>query len=335
MRAIEIQNGFGLQNLALVERPEPRPDCGSVLVRIKAASLNYRDLMMAKGLYNPKQPLPLIPVSDGAGEVIEVGEGVSRFRVGDRVACNVVQRWISGEPSLPTLRGSTLGGPLDGVLTEEMVVPEKGLVRIPEHLSFEEAATLPCAGLTAWNALITGSLKPGNSLVVQGTGGVSIFALQFGLLMGARVIVTSSSDEKLQRALALGAHEGINYRTSPDWEKRVKELTGGAGADQIIEVGGALTLPQSMRAVRPGGQISLIGVLAGSGEVNPVPIFMLNLRVHGIFVGHREMFEDMNRAIGLHRLHPVVDSVFQFPEARPAFELMERGGHFGKIVIRI
>jgi NADPH:quinone reductase-like Zn-dependent oxidoreductase len=303
---------------------------------MRAASLNYRDLLTVRGQYNPKQKLPLIPCSDGAGEVMEVGEGVTRVRPGDRVCANFAQRWLAGEPTREKLR-STLGGPLDGVLAEQIVLSAEGVVPVPDHLSDEEAATLPCAALTAWTALVTeGGLTAGDSVLLQGTGGVSIFALQFAKLLGLRVIITSSSDEKLARARQLGADEGINYRQTPDWAARVKELTGGTGVDHVVEVGGAGTLKQSLQAVRLGGAVSLIGVLAGNALELPLPlIFMQRVRVQGLLVGSREGFEAMNRAIVLHRLRPVIDRVFPWEETRAALELMDRGGHFGKICLRM
>lgn len=334
MRVFQIQSAFGLDNLVSVERPEPVAGPGQVVFKLRAASLNYRDLLMVQGKYNPRQPLPLIPVSDGAGEVTAVGEGVTRVKVGERVAGNFSQRWIAGEPNRSRLSGS-LGGPLDGMLAEYRVLDQEGVVLIPAHLSDQEAATLPCAALTAWTALVTtGAIKAGDVVLVQGTGGVSIFALQIAKMAGARVIVTSSSDEKLERARALGADHLINYRTDPDWEKRAKELTAGAGVDHIIEVGGAGTFNRSLRAIRIGGQISLIGNLSGNAtEVNLVSILMQNIRVQGMLVGNRDGFEAMNRAIDIARLKPVVDRVFPFAESPEAFRYMADGNHFGKICI--
>jgi len=336
VRAVEIRGGFGLANLALTERPEPRPGPGQALVRLRAAALNYRDLLTAEGKYNPKQKLPLVPCSDGAGEVVEVGEGVTRVAPGDRVSPIFAQRWIAGVPTREKLR-STLGGPLDGTLAELAVFDQEGLVKVPEHLSDEEAATLPCAAVTAWSALVTeGGMTAGDTVLVQGTGGVSLFALQIAKLLGARVIATSSRDDKLARARELGADEGINYRDVPEWGARAKELTGGAGVDHVVEVGGAGTLQQSLRAVRVGGTISLIGNLAGTkSELLLTQIFMQKIRVNGILVGHRESFEAMNRAVAFHRLRPVIDRVFPLEEARAAFDHMAAGEHFGKIVIRI
>jgi NADPH:quinone reductase-like Zn-dependent oxidoreductase len=336
MRAFEVRGSFGLESVVPTERPDPSPGPGQVVVAVRAASLNYRDLMMVKGVYNPKQPLPLIPLSDGVGEVVAVGPGASRAKVGDRVAGLFAQGWLAGEPSRETLR-TTLGGPLDGMLAEKVVLGDQGVVHVPEHLTDEEAATLPCAAVTAWSALVTeGGLKAGDTVLVQGTGGVSLFALQFARMAGARVIITSSRDEKLERARQLGASDGINYKTTPDWDRRARELTGGAGVDHVVEVGGAGTLERSLAAVRMAGRVSLIGVLSGrTSDLDIAPILMRKVRVQGVFVGHRETFEAMNRAIALHRLRPVVDRVFPFEEARAAFEHMESGAHFGKVVIRI
>lgn len=335
MKVVEIQNTFGLASLKLAERLEPQPGTGEVLIKLRAASLNYRDLMVVQGRYNPKQPLPLVPLSDGVGEVVAVGDGVTRVQVGDRVSSIFFQKWLAGKPTKAALR-STLGGVADGVLAEFIVLHEDGVLPVPEHLTDEEAATLPCAAVTAWNALITGgNLKAGDTVLVQGTGGVSLFALQFAGITGARVIVISSSDEKLERAFKLGASDGINYRSVLNWEEQVQKLTGGEGVDYVVEVGGAGTLSKSLRAVRVGGHISLIGVLTGTtAEVNPLPVLMQSVRVQGVYVGSREMFEAMNRAIVLHQLRPVVDRVFAFEEAGEAFQYMESGAHFGKICIR-
>lgn len=335
MRAYELQQ-FGLDGLRMVERPELVVGPGQASVRVTAVSLNYRDWLMVQGEYNPRQPLPLVPLSDGVGVVTAVGEGVTRVKVGDRVAAAFSQSWIAGEPRIERLRG-TLGGPLDGMLRESIVLHEDGLVRVPGHLSDEEGASLPCAALTAWNALIEqGHLKAGETVVVQGTGGVSIFGLQFAKMCGARVIVTSSSNEKLERAKALGADEVINYREAPNWDRRVKQLTGGVGADHIIEVGGADTLVKSLKAVRVGGTISVIGVLGGKSlEVPLTLILMQNVRLQGVLVGNRDMFDKMNQAIEHHRLRPLVDRVFGFAEVHAAFEHLAAGRHFGKIAVRI
>ncbi|MGD0666320.1 MAG: NAD(P)-dependent alcohol dehydrogenase [Bryobacteraceae bacterium] len=334
MRAFAFEDRFSLDTLKLVERPQPKPGPGQALVRVRASSLNYRDLVVASGGYGRHVKIPLIPLSDGAGEVVDVGPHVTRVKPGARVAAIFMQTWLTGAFIEDESR-SALGGAIDGMLAEFVVLDQDGLVPIPEHLSYAEAATLPCAAVTAWHALVTeGGIRAGDSVLVLGTGGVSVFALQFARLHGARVIVTSSSDDKLARAMALGASDGINYRQTPEWGRRVLELTGGAGVDHVVEVGGAGTLPQSFRAVRFGGRISLIGVLSEPGAaVDPRPLMMKAARLQGIYVGSREMFEAMNRAIDLHRLRPAIDRIFPFAEAPDAFRYMKTAGHFGKIVI--
>jgi NADPH:quinone reductase-like Zn-dependent oxidoreductase len=333
MKVVELAT-FTIDSLTIADRPEPRPRPGEVLIRVRACSLNYRDLLILKGLYNKKLPLPLVPLSDGAGEVAGVGEGVTRVKVGDRVAGCFMPAWVEGDVTDAKAK-SALGGGGNGMLAEYVVLPAEGVVRYPDHLSAEEAATLPCAAVTAWHALVTeGGLKAGDVVLTQGTGGVSVFAVQFARLQGARVIATSSSDAKLARVLQLGASDGVNYKTTPEWGGKARELTG-AGVDHVVEVGGAGTLPESLRAVRPGGRISLIGVLSGAGQFNPTPVLMKNLRVQGIFVGSREMFEAMNRAVALHKLRPVVDRAFPMTEAREALRYLESGSHFGKVVIRL
>ncbi len=335
MKVFELRDGFGLDSLVAGERPDPVPGAGQVLVKVKAVSVNYRDLLVVKGLYNPRLALPVIPFSDGAGEVVGVGPGVSRVKTGERVAGIFMQGWLAGELT-EEMAGTALGGAIDGVLGEYVVLGEEGVVPLPEHLSWEEGATLPCAAVTAWHAVIEQGIRPGDTVLTQGTGGVSLFALQFARLAGARVVATSRSDGKLERALQLGASESINSTTTPEWERTARERTGGRGVDLVVEVGGAGTLPRSLRAVRSGGSISLIGVLTGTtGEVNPLPAVMKGVRIQGIFVGSREMFERMNRAIALHGLRPVVDRVFPFAEAGEALRYMESGTHFGKIVIAL
>ena len=333
MKAYELQGGFGIDSLQVVERPQPEPGPGQILLKLRAWSLNFRDLMTVLGTYNPKLKLPFTPLSDGVGEVTAVGSGVTRVKVGDRVAGIFMQKWLEGEPS--EAKGqSALAGSIPGLLAEYAVLHEDGVVHVPQHLSDDEAATLPCAAVTAWHALVSaGGVKAGDVVLVQGTGGVSLFALQFAKLLGARVIATSSSDAKLARAKELGAADGINYKTTPEWGQRALELSG-KGVDHIVEVGGAGTLTESLRAIRMGGRISLIGVLSGAGQVNPIPILMKNVCVQGIYVGSRAMFEAMNRAISLHRVKPVVDRVFPFEQVREALRHMESGAHFGKIVIR-
>lgn len=334
MRAYELHN-YGIAHLAMAERPDLQPGPGQVVVRVRAVSLNFRDTLIVKGLYSRKLHLPLVPCSDAAGEVIAVGEGVKRFRSGDRVAGNFMPAWKEGRLNDEKAK-SALGAGVDGVLAEQVMFDQHALVQIPEILSFEEASTLPCAGVTAWNALmVAGGLRASETVLVLGTGGVSIFALQFARMAGALVMITSSSDEKLARARELGADVGINYKTTPDWEEKVRELTARRGVDHILEVGGAETLPKSVRAARFGGHVALIGNLTGRGGVDIVPVFMKSLRVSGILVGSREMFEDMNRAIAHSRLHPVIDRVFAFDQFPDALRYMESGSHLGKIVIRV
>jgi len=335
MKVYEIEQAAGIDALRLTERAEPKPGPGQVLVTIKAVSLNYRDLVVVKGGYGRGLKLPLVPASDAAGEVTAVGKGVTRVRPGDRVAAIFMQSWVSGRLDAAGA-ASALGGAIDGVLAEQAVFGEQGLVRVPEHLSWEEAATLPCAAVTAWNALVvSGGIQPGDTVLTLGSGGVSVFALQFAKLSGAKVIATSGSDEKLATLESLGASHLINYKKTPQWSKAVREATGGEGVDHVVEVGGAGTLEQSLRSVRLGGTVNLIGVLAGRGEFNPNWIFMKNIRVQGIYVGSREMFEAMARAIAVNRLHPVIDRVFAFEQAREAMHYLESGAHLGKVVIRV
>ena len=332
MKAWRFVEGFGFENLRLVDLPETAPAHGQAAVRVHACSLNFRDLVLTKGGYGRAVKAPITPLSDGAGEVIAVGPGVTRVKVGDRVCGTFFQNWISGGPTDESAN-SARGGAIDGMLAEQVCVSADGLVHAPEHLSWEEAATLPCAALTAWNALFrSGGLKPGESVVVQGTGGVSIFALQFAKMAGARVFATSSSDAKLERVLAMGASTGINYKTTPEWDRPIRDLTGGVGADHVVEVGGAGTLPTSIKAVRRGGHIALIGVVGG---IDPRPMFLKSLRVQGIYVGSREMFEEMNRAISVAGMHPVIDKVFGFDEAVAALRHLDSATHFGKVCIRM
>jgi NADPH:quinone reductase-like Zn-dependent oxidoreductase len=333
VKAWQIVERGTLEGLRLVDLPDPTPGHGEVLVRIRAVSLNYRDLIATR-IERPGGLTPLIPCSDGAGEVVAVGPGVTKWQPGDRVIGCFFQGWDSGRIAREVMR-SDLGGPRHGVLAEQVVLDANAVVAAPDHLSYQEASTLPCAGLTAWHALVeNGQVRAGETVLLLGTGGVSIFALQFAKLSGARVIITSSRDEKLERARQLGADETINYRTFPDWSVRVHELTGKLGVDHVIEVGGAGTLEKSIESLRYGGQIHHIGVLSGfEGKINPWWIIAKSACVRGVYVGSREMFESMNRAITLHQLKPVIDRVVPFAEARDAFLAMDRGLHFGKIVI--
>lgn len=335
MKVWQIQS-FGIEQLVLADVPQPHPGRGEVLVKVHAVSLNYRDLLMVRGHYNPKMPLPRIPCSDGAGEVVEVGEDVKAIAVGQRVAGIFMQNWLDGPATAERIRGA-LGGDIDGMLAEYVVLSQSGVVGIPDNLSYAEAATLPCAGVTAWNALVNaGQVHPGEVVVTQGTGGVSIFALQFAKMMGATVLGTSSSDEKLERAKNLGLNTGLNYRRTPEWAKWVLRETNNRGADLIVEVGGAGTFSQSVQAVRIGGTVAQIGVLSQSDQPLPIaPLLHRQVRVQGIYVGSRAHFEAMNQAIVTSHLRPVVDKIFAFPQAREALATMEKGSHFGKIVIQV
>ncbi len=334
MKVWEIQNSYGIENLQIAERPKPVAGPGQIVVSMKAASLNYRDLLTVIG-YGGGYPLPLIPFSDGAGEVTAIGRGVTRVAVGDKVCPLFFQSWLSG-PVTAESRNRPLGGPLPGVLQQELLLDADGVSKFPEHLSFEEAATLPCAALTAWRAITREApVGPGDTVLVQGTGGVSIFALQFAKARGATVIATSSSDEKLERARKLGADHTINYKTTEDWGRKARELTAGRGVDVVVEVGGENTLNQSFDAARVGGSIVVIGVLGGFSSPVMIPIvFGKNLHIHGISVGSREQFDDMAANIAKWQLKPVVDRTFPFAKLADALRLMQAGGHFGKIVIR-
>jgi NADPH:quinone reductase-like Zn-dependent oxidoreductase len=337
MRAYQLsKGGAGIDALVEVERPDPKPAHRQILVKIKACSLNFRDLAIARGSYRMPVRENIIPLSDGAGEVVEIGPGVTKVKVGDRVAGNFFQRWSGGEPAADVHK-SALGGGVDGMLADYAVLEEDGAVKIPAHLSPEEAATLPCAAVTVWNAMMEhAKLKAGDTILLQGTGGVSIFGLQFAHAMGIRAIITSSSDEKLKRAKALGAAHGVNYKTTPDWEKAAMEFTGGVGVDHVVEVGGAATLTRSFGAIRVGGKVTMIGGLSGGAtELNPGLIFARRANVQGISVGSTQMFDAMNRAVEFNALRPVIDKVFAFNDAREAYRHMAAGAHFGKIVIAV
>ena len=332
MRVWEVQGSFGIDNLRLVEKPEPKAGPGQIVVAMKAASLNYRDLLhVTMG----GAPLPLIPFSDGAGVVEQVGAGVSRVKVGDRVCPTFFQSWIDG-PVTAEARNLALGGSVPGVLQEKMLLDAEGVIAIPDYLSFEEAATLPCAGLTAWRAIaVEAPIDAKSTILVQGTGGVSIFALQFAKAIGAKVIATSSSDEKLERAKKLGADYLINYKTTPEWGKKALELTNGRGADVVVEVGGENTLGKSLEAVRVGGSIVVIGVLGGFMNNIFIPaLFGKNAKLVGISVGSREQFASMTKAMDGWKLKPVIDSTFAFDQVPDALRAMQAAGHFGKICVK-
>jgi NADPH:quinone reductase-like Zn-dependent oxidoreductase len=334
MKGYEL-NEFGIDNLTLVERDVPSPRPGEVVVKFRAFSLNYRDLMVVRGEYNPRAAFPLAPLSDGAGEIVAAGGEVTKWKVGDRVCPNFAQGWIDGETSAEKAKTALGGGGvMPGIAQEFKSFDEQGVVKFPDHLSYEEAATLPCAAVTAWNALaVSGKLKAGDTVLTLGTGGVSIFALQIAKLFGARVIATSSSDAKLEKLKELGADEVINYKAREDWERAVFELTSKRGVDHIIEVGGSGTLSKSVKAVRHAGHVAVIGVLSDGDKFDPTPILMKGIRMQGIFVGSREMFEDLNRFIGEKQMRPVIDRKFGFGELKQALRYLESGAHFGKVVV--
>jgi NADPH:quinone reductase-like Zn-dependent oxidoreductase len=336
LKCYELQGPNRFDQLALVDKPVPEPAEGEVLVRLRAATLNYRDLLTVKGGYGSRQKFPLVPVSDGAGVVEHVGPGVREFADGDRVIGSFFESWLSGEPSQAKMRAN-LGGAVDGVLTEYRIFPKHALVRTPEHLSDVEAAALPCAGVTAWSAVVKlGGVRPGQTVLTQGTGGVSLFAIQFAKMCGARVIATSSNDAKIERLKQLGADFTLNYKATPDWGKRAREWSGH-GVDLVVEVGGVGTLNESIRATRIGGTIAFIGVLAGppSSDSRLPLMVMQQQRLQGVTVGSVEDLQAMAYAIAVHRMQPVVDNSFPFDQVKAAFAHMESGAHFGKVAIEI
>jgi len=336
MRVFQIEGEWGMDYLRVSERPVPRPGPDEVLIQMAAPSLNYRDLVVPnRGYGNHSGNLPLIPVSDGMGVVVEIGKGVRRVAVGDRVCPTYFQNWIAGEPDLERLTQS-LGGPIDGTMAEFMCLSEQGVVKVPSAFSDLEAATLPCAALTAWNAIQSAtSLRAGDNVLIQGCGGVALFAVQFARLLGAHVTVISSSDARMERVRGLGAHQTINYREHPEWAKATREITQGRGYDLIVELGGEKTLPQSLRCVRPGGTIAMIGILSGSGlETSLGYVITRQVRLQGITVGHRDGFEAMVRAIDLHKISPVIDRVFAFDELKDALAYLKSGAQFGKVCIQ-
>lgn len=337
MKAYQLHPGAGFSNLRPVEVPTPVPAPHEVLIKTHAASLNYRDLMVARGDYIKLRDEPLVPLGDGAGEVIAVGARVTRFKPGDRVTHSYFPEWIDGAPE-PEKTAGSFGTHFNGVLAEAFVAHEDAVVRIPSYLSYAEAATLSCAGTTAWNTLFVDSgLKPGASVLLQGTGGVSIIALQLAKAAGLRALITSSSDEKLARARVLGADATINYRTHPEWQDEVRRLTDGRGVELTVEVGGAGTLTRSLAATRMGGTIAVIGGLAGFGgtPIEPRALLQNVLRLRGIFVGSRVMLEDLLRFVETSQIRPVIDREFTFEQAPLAYQHLEAGRHFGKIVIRV
>ena len=335
MKAYQIRDEWSLEHIKLVEIPKPSPGPGEVLVEMKASSLNYRDMVVAQRGYGSKSGnLPLIPVSDGVGIVRELGDGVSRVAIGDRICPLFMQGWISGPPNRERL-STTLGGPIDGVMAEFRCFPQDSVSKVPEELTDLEASTLPCAALTAWSALVEeGKLQPGESVLIQGTGGVSLFALQFAKICGARCILISGSNEKMKRAQELGADEVLNYQDLPEWGKQVRDFSGGEGVDHIVEVGGPETLPQSLRAIRPGGTISMIGVLSGSEMKAQLGLIVTRqIRLQGITVGHRDGFEAMASAINASGMKPIVDQVYPFTSLPEAMHSLSEAKHFGKICL--
>jgi NADPH:quinone reductase-like Zn-dependent oxidoreductase len=334
MRAFEAQD-FSLDALKLGQRPVPRPRRGEILIRVRAVSLNYRDLAVLTGTYVPNLELPIVPASDACGEVVEIGEDVIRFAVGDRVTPTYIQGWRDGLPTAEQRTKQTLGAPLGGVLQDYIVVPAEDAVRAPDELSDVEASTLPIAGLTAWSALTEGQIKPGDKVLVQGSGGVALFALQFAKAAGAFLIATSSSDDKLMKMKAMGADVGINYRSNPNWEIAVRDVTGGHGADLIVETGGS-TLPKSLSACAFGGFVAIVGFVAGfEAQIQLRQFIGPMVRLQGIAVGSRARFEAMNRAIAVNNIRPVIDSTHDLSEAAAAFKHMEGGSHFGKVVVKL
>lgn len=334
MRAYQIQTADGIDAIQRIELPDPKPGPGAVLVGMRAASLNYRDLIITRGGYARNNRCPVIPLSDGAGEVLAVGEGVTRFQPGDKVVNCFFEDWEAGEVTEEQFQ-TARGGGIDGVLAEYVVFSQRALLPIPESMSFEQAATLPCAAVTAWQALVTlGNIQAGDSVLTLGTGGVSLFALQIAKMHGANVIITSSNDQKLERARELGASETINYRSNPEWQNAVRELTGGRGVDNVVELGGPGTLEKSLACTKLGGRISLIGVLTGVDDaVNPLPALFNRLTIAGVYVGSKSMFEDMLRAFATNGVEPVIDRVFPFDDAIDAYRHLKSANHFGKIVI--
>lgn len=335
MKVVEIQEKFGLDALKVVERPDPVPGAGQVVLKMKAFSVNHRDLLVVNGVGRWKPSRPRIPLSDGVGIVVSTGAGVSRVRVGDRVAPIFYPRWFDGGVASEKMEAPLGGAVADGVLAEYTLLSEQSVIHVPEHLSDEEAATLPCAAVTAWNSVVpSGQITPGDTVVVLGTGGVSIFALHFAKFLGARVIVTSSSEKKLARAKELGATAGVHYAATSDWPRAVMELTDGVGADHIVDTVGILK--EALAAVRLGGTVAFVGLLAGiSTDVDLVTFMGKSARVQAVDVGSRQMFDDMNRAIQLHTLHPVVDRVFGFSELGAALQYLGEGRHLGKVCLRV
>ncbi|GMV29007.1 MAG: NADPH:quinone oxidoreductase [Rhodanobacteraceae bacterium] len=336
MKAYHVHPGQNFDGIVPIERTLPPPGPHEVQVRIRAVALNYRDLMLIRGDYNGGNSAPVVPASDGAGDVIAIGDQVTRFRVGDRVATTFFAAWVEGRQT-PEKSRLSFGGSIDGTLAQEIVISQDALFRVPDHLDYHEAATLTCAGATAWNALfVEGNARPGGSVLLLGTGGVSIWALQLAKAAGLHTVITSSSDAKLERARQLGANTTINYTTTPDWQEEVLRATGGDGVDIVVEVGGAGTLKKSLLATRMGGTVAIVGGVSGwASEIDPFQVIRGARHVTGIYVGSLVMLEDLARFVALHRIRPVVDRVFPFDQARAAYEHLDSGSHFGKVVIAV
>ena len=337
MQAYQILHGAGIDGLQCIDYPERDLGLGEVRIRVHAVSLNYRDLMVAGGNYLVSVDDPIIPCSDGAGEVLAVGPGVTRVQVGDRVAGSFFPHWLEGGPTPDKVRHG-LGGDIDGMLAEEVILHEDALAIVPAGLSFIEASTMPCAAVTAWNAIFVSSnhVKPGDTVLLLGTGGVSVLGLQLARAAGLRTIVTSSSDDKLARARELGAHHTINYQSIPEWHDEVLHLTHGVGANVVLEVGGKGTVNRSLTSAAMGGTVAIIGGVSGfGGEVNPASLLASAKRLVGIYVGSRTMLEDVMRFVDVGGVKPVIDRVFPFGQAREAYRHMASGAHFGKVLIDV
>ena len=335
-KALRLSGDFSIDALTFDTYDVAAPGPQEVLVRVRAVSLNQRDLMLAEGRYDPNQPKPRVLGSDGAGDVVAVGSEVTAFQVGDRVVAGFFRDWVDGDLTFEAA-GTALGGGVDGTLTTHMLIPAHSLVRIPDALTYEDAATLPCAAVTEWHELVTtGNIGPDDTVLLLGTGGVSVVALQIAKMRGAKTIITSSSDEKLARAKALGADETINYKTTPEWDKRVRELTGKLGVTHVVETGGSATLPLSLSSCAMHAQVSIIGLISGvEATIDLRQILGRSVRVQGIYVGSVAMLQEVAEALASAEQHAVIDQTFDFDHAKDAFRSLKAAEHFGKIVITL